>query len=129
MKNSINIFYWLPRIMCILAIVFISMLSLDAFAPGLTFWQQIVGFLIQLIPSFLLLALLKVAWKWEFIGGIIFTVIGLGLSPFIFLLNLNTKHLSVLQSLGVIMIVTIPFALVGILFILSHYKKDRKPAI
>jgi hypothetical protein len=104
------------------------MFALDAFSPGLTVWQQIGAFLIHLIPSFILLSLLIVAWRWEFIGGIIFTIIGLGLSPFVFLLNLNRNHLSVMQSLGVILLVTMPFALVGILFIVSYKKKNRKIA-
>ena len=126
MKNSISVFHWLPRIMCILAILFISMFALDAFAPGLTFWQQMGSFLIHLIPSFVLLILLVVAWKWEYIGGIILTVVGLGLSPFVFLMNLNRTHNSVLESLAIILIITMPFVLVGTLFIVSHYMKRRK---
>jgi hypothetical protein len=129
MKKSISVFHWLPRIMCLLAILFISMFALDAFAPGLTLWQQMEGFLIHLIPSFVLFALLVVAWKWEYIGGIIFTVVGLGLSPYVFLMNLNRTHNSVLESLFVILIITIPFVLVGILFIVSHYMKRRKHVI
>lgn len=125
MKNSISIFHWVPRIMCILAILFISMFALDAFTPGLTFWQQMEGFLIHLIPSFVLLAVLIVAWKWEFIGGIVFTVIGLGLSPVVYLLNLHRTQ-SVLQSLAIILIITIPFVLVGILFMVSNKIKRRR---
>ena len=124
MKNSISVFHWLPRIMCILAILFISMFALDAFAPGLTFWQQMIGFLIHLIPSFVLFAVLMVAWKWEFIGGMVFTAIGLGLSPFVFQMNLNRTQ-SVLQSLGIILNITIPFVLVGILFMVSNRMKKR----
>ena len=81
MKTSIRVFHWLPRIICILALLFISMFAADSFAPGQTIWQQIGAFLIHLIPSFILLALLIAAWKWEFIGGIIFIIMGLGLSP------------------------------------------------
>lgn len=128
MKKSISVLYWLPRIICILAILFVSMFALDAFAPGLTIWQQIGAFLIHLIPSFVLIGLLVVAWKWEYIGGIIFTLIGIGLSPFVFFLNLNRNHSSVLQSLSVILMVTIPFAIVGILFIVSSKRKRRKLA-
>jgi hypothetical protein len=124
MKTSIRIFHWLPRILCILAILFISLFAADAFKPGLTIWQQLGGFLMQLIPSFILLALLIVAWKWECIGGIIFIVIGLGLSPFIFMHNYNMNH-SVGMSLGIILMITFPFVVVGILFIISHYKKKK----
>lgn len=124
MKTSIKILHWIPRIICILAILFISMFAVDSFAPKLNFWQQIIGFLIHLIPSFVLLSILIISWKWEFIGGIIFTVIGLGLSPFIFKLNYNMNH-SIGMSLGVIMMITFPFVVVGILFIINHYVKKN----
>jgi hypothetical protein len=126
MEKSISLFHWLPRIICILAIVFVSMFALDAFDPELTFWQQIGGFLIHLIPSYIMIALLIVAWKWEYVGGIIFTILGFGFSAAVFLLNYNRNHFSALQSLVTTLIVAIPFVLVGILFIISHNKKKRK---
>lgn len=124
MKTSIKVFHWLPRIICIIAILFISMFAADAFGPEETIWQQLVGFFIHLIPSFILIALLIVAWEWEYIGGIIFTVIGLGLSPFVFMLNYNRNH-SVGMSLGIILMITFPFFVVGILFIKSHFMKKK----
>lgn len=128
MKPTNKIFHWVPRILCILAILFISLFAADSFAPGLTIWQQLGAFLIHLIPSFILLALLMVAWKWELIGGIIFIVIALALSPFVFMLNYNNNH-SVGMSLGIIAVITLPFAIVGILFIVSYYmKKKNQPA-
>jgi len=124
MKKYTKIFHWLPRILCILAILFVSIFALDAFSPELTFWQQIGAFLMHLIPSFILLALLILAWKREFIGGIIFIIIGLGLSPLVFSHNYRMNH-SIVMSLGVILTITIPFALVGILFIISHFKEKK----
>lgn len=124
MKNSAKIFYWLPRILCIAAILFISLFALDAFSPGLTIWQQIGAFLIHLIPSFTLLVLLAIAWKWEYLGGIIFMILGIGFTPFIFLHNFRMNN-SVWMSLGIIMLITIPFVLVGIFFLVDHYKSQK----
>ena len=124
MKNSAKIFYWTPRIICIIAILFISLFALDAFSPELSFWQQIGGFLMHLIPSFILLAILILAWKKEFIGGILFTIIGIVLTPVVYALNYRMNH-SVVMSLGIILTITIPFVLVGILFIISHFRKNR----
>jgi hypothetical protein len=101
------------------------MFAADSFAPELTLWQQIGGFILHLIPSFILIALLIVAWKWEYIGGIIIIVIALGLSPFVFMLNYNRND-SVGMSLGIILTITFPFIVVGILFILSHYMKKKE---
>ncbi len=124
MKKSIKVFHWLPRIICILAILFVSVFALDAFSPELTIWQQIGGFLMHLIPSFILLAFLIVAWKWEYIGGIIFAIIGLILSPFVFVMNYNRND-SIWMSLGIILSITIPFIIVGVLFVVSHFLKKK----
>jgi hypothetical protein len=130
METLIKVFHWLPRIICILAILFVSVFALDAFSPGLTIWQQLGGFVINLIPSFILLAFLIVAWKWELVGGIILTVIGLVMSPLVFLVNYNRNHFSVGQSLSNVLMITFPFIVVGILFIISHsLKKKNVPAI
>ena len=124
MKKYIKVFHWLPRILCILAILFVSLFAADAFAPELTIWQQLGAFVIHLIPSFILIAFLIVAWKWEYIGGIIFIIIGLGLSPFVFIHNYKMND-SIWMSLGIIVAITIPFALVGVLFVISHFKKKK----
>lgn len=127
MKTGIKIIHWIPRIICILAILFISLFALDAFEPNLTIWQQIGAFLIHLIPSIVLIALLIVAWKWELIGGIVFTIIGIAMSPLIFVHNYRMNN-SIRMSISTIMMITIPFVLVGILFIISHsYKRKQIP--
>jgi cell division protein FtsW (lipid II flippase) len=128
MSKSLKIVHWLPRILCILAILFISMFAADALGPGKTLWQQLGGVAIHLIPSFVLLAFLLIAWKWEYAGGIIFIVIGLVFTPVIFWHNYRMNH-SVWISLGIIMLITFPFVVVGVLFLVSHfYKKRNLPA-
>ena len=124
MKTSIRLFHWMSRIFCILAILFVSMFALDSFSPGQTIWQQLGTFFIDLIPTYVLTALLIVAWKWEKIGGIIFIVTGLALSPFVFMLNYNRTQ-SVWISLFIIAIITFPFVVVGILFIMSNNIKKK----
>ena len=118
MNKRNQVFHWLPRIICILAILFISIFAADAFEEGLS------AVLIHLIPSFVLITFLIIAWKWEFIGGIIFTLIGLGLTPFIFMLNYNRNH-SIFDSLLTLLLITFPFIVVGILFIVSHLLKRK----
>ena len=117
--------YWLPRILCILAILFVSMFALDSFDPKLTIWQQIAGFLTHLIPSFILTLFLMIAWKWELAGGIIFALIGIGFSPFIYIHNYNMNH-SVGMSLMVILMITFPFFVVGGLFITSYWLRKKQ---
>ena len=120
MKTSTKILYWIPRILLIIAILFISLFALDSVSSERTFWQNATALLMNLIPSFVLLAALIIAWKWEYIGGIIFILIAVGFSPFIFTHNYAMNN-SVWISLGIILAITFPFFVVGILFIVSHY--------
>jgi prolipoprotein diacylglyceryltransferase len=110
MKTSNKVLYWTARILCILAILFISFFL----------WEK------SLIPSFVLLAILIIAWKWEKAGGIILTIFGLAFSIFIFVFNYKRNHFPVMICLLQTLAVAIPFVLAGILFILSHYRKKKE---
>lgn len=124
METKVRIFHWLPRIICIISILFISIFALDSFSGELTIWRQLGDFIMHLIPSFILLAILIIAWKREYIGGILFTLIGVMLSPYVFVLNYNRNH-SVSMSLGIVLMITFPLIVVGILFIVSHFIKKK----
>lgn len=124
MKKSTHLIHWIPRILCILSILFVSLFAFDSFEPGRTIWQQLGAFIIHLIPSFILLLMLIVAWKREYAGGIIFILTGIGFSPFIFFHNYAMNH-SVWMSLSVILLITFPFVVVGILFVISHFRKKK----
>ena len=128
MKTNLAILHWTPRFLCILAISFISLFALDSFGTDKTIWQQIGGFLMHMVPSFILLAMLIIAWKWELTGGIIFIVIALALSPVVFIHNYKMND-SIGMSIGIISMITMPFALVGILFIINYYKKKKSENI
>jgi hypothetical protein len=128
MKPLTRITHWTPRILCILAILLISVFALDAFEPGRTLGQQLLAFLIHLIPSFILIAALVAAWKWEKIGGLIMIAIGLALG--IFLFRGNYKRMGDLwKSITIVMALAFPFFLSGILFLASDYlkKKEAEP--
>lgn len=127
MKPRIQVLHWAPRILCIVAILFISLFALDSFSPELSIWQQISGFAIHLIPTYVLIITLYIAWKRELIGGIIFIAIGLILSPFVFSMNYD-RNQSIMMSLGIILSITIPFVIVGGLFLLSHFIKRKYKA-
>lgn len=124
MKNSLRIFHWFPRILGILAILFLSIFALDSFSPDLTLSQQLTGFIIHLIPSFVLLVFLIIAWKRELTGGLLFAILSLGFTPEIFLHNFRMNH-SVPMSIGIVMMLNFPFFVTGVLFVLSHFLKKK----
>lgn len=118
------VWYWAPRVLCILAIAFFSLFALDSFDPELSLVQQVVGFVIHMIPSAVLALLLWMAWKRELAGGIIFILISLLLTPVVFIGNYNNNH-SLWISTTIVLMVTFPFFVVGVLFLLSRRAKLR----
>ena len=124
MKKSVSIYRWSARVICILAILFVSLFALDSFDPELTIWEQISDFLIHLTPTYILIVLLVVAWKWEQIGGVLFIILGIFASPFVFNLNYNMNN-SIWMSLSVLLMITFPFIVIGILFLISNRKANK----
>jgi hypothetical protein len=127
MKKPDKVLLWTPRILCILAILFISLFALDSFSPDKTFWQNTAAFLMNLLPSFVLLLILIVAWKWPLAGGIILLGAGLVTSILVFNLNYSQRHFPLGQSIRNVSILCLPFLIAGVLFILSHFR-NRKEA-
>jgi hypothetical protein len=123
-----RVVYWAPRVLGILAILFISLFALDAFGSGLSIWQQIGGFLIHMIPSFALATLLFYAWRHEKWGGILFLLIGLIFTPIIFNWNYRMNN-SVWISLSIIGMITLPFVVVGVLFLWHHLIQKKSKSI
>lgn len=117
----------LPRLLSILAIGFVSLFALDSFEHG-TIGEQILAFLMHMIPSFVLMIILAIAWKWELIGGLLYILLGIGLSPFIFTHNYRMNH-SAWMSLEVIVLITFPFILAGILFLLSYFRHKEQSIV
>lgn len=125
MTPKTKILHYLPRILCITAILFTGIFALDAFEAGKSLSEQITVFFIQLIPSFILLVLLIIAWKYELTGGIIFCILALVFTPVIFNKNYDMNN-SFWLSIGIVSSITIPFLIVGILFISSYFQKKKQ---
>ncbi len=82
--------------------------------PGLPVWQQIGDFIIHLVPSFILTGILLPAWKRGLAGGLLFTALALGSSPFLYNLNYNRTQL-VATTLGIVLLIVLPILLTGLL--------------
>ena len=53
-------YIWIPRILTIAFIIFISLFALDSFGTSDPWYMEVLGFLIHLIPTYILLAILIV---------------------------------------------------------------------
>jgi hypothetical protein len=128
MKNMEDWFRWIPRVLCIGAILFVSMFALDAFSPGLTILEQIRDFLIHLIPTYVLMLVLWLAWVKEKWGGLLYIAIGAITCVPVFLLNYHRTG-SVWIGLSIVFLINVPFIMVGALFLISdHLRKKSKPS-
>jgi len=107
--------HWLPRILVILYILFISLFALDVFAEY-GFPEVLVALFMHLIPSFILIIMLILAWKKPKYGGISFMFLSLG-----FTLQFNTNRMFI----SFILLTCIPL-LIGILFLAEGLRKNEK---
>jgi hypothetical protein len=108
--------FWIPRILGILAILFVLMFSLDVFGRDEPLTKKLPSFLMHNIPTLILTVALIVAWKWELIGGILF--IALFMASCYYFRSFSGKPYSLM--------VTAPFLFVGILFIVNYTRMKKK---
>ena len=118
MTRSVKrVLFWTPRIVCILFAAFASLFSLDVFAEGQGFWETIGGFLIHNIPVGIVLIVLAIAWRWEWIGAIVF--IGLGA---LYLVSFRGQF-----SWDTYLVTSGPLFLVGVLFLVNwRYRAELR---
>lgn len=69
--------FWSPRILTIVFILFLALFAFDSFEGEQSFIMKLGGFFIHLIPNFVLILILIVAWKNEWVGTLAFTLAGL----------------------------------------------------
>ena len=76
-NNTKRLFYWLPRGLSIAFALFITVFALDVFGEGYSFWETLLALFMHLIPTFLVLFVLIIAWRWERVGASLFLVLAL----------------------------------------------------
>jgi hypothetical protein len=113
--------YWMPRILAILFIMFLTLFSLDVVSSSLSFWQIVIGLLMHNIPTLLLIIILIISWKYELVGAVAFTLAGIFYMVMVF-----TQPFK-LYMLSWFIVIAGPAILVGVLFFINWYiKKKRK---
>jgi lysylphosphatidylglycerol synthetase-like protein (DUF2156 family) len=68
--SSKRLLFWAPRGICIAFAIFLSMFALDVFGEGYGFWKTLLALLIHLVPVYIVLAVLAIAWRWEWVGAV-----------------------------------------------------------
>jgi len=110
MNSSVKrVLFWSPRILCILFAAFLSLFALDVFGEGRGFWETILGLLIHLVPVYIVVIALVIAWRWEWVGTVLFTA----LAAFYLILAWGRFHWSVYATISG------PLVLIGVLFLFN----------
>ena len=79
MKNKpANILFWTPRVFGVLFCLFISLFALDVFGEAEGFGAVLVAFIIHLVPTYIVVIALVIAWKRELVGAIVFACLSIG---------------------------------------------------
>ncbi|MFH1852501.1 MAG: hypothetical protein ABIA75_09160 [Candidatus Neomarinimicrobiota bacterium] len=110
-NRTTKILLWTPRIITIIFALFISLFALDSFGAGNGFWKSIAAFLIHLIPTYLVVIVLILAWRRPWIGAVAY--IGLGI--FYIVWAWGRFHISAYFGISG------PLFLIGGLFLISWY--------
>ena len=99
---------WVPRLLGILVSAFVGLFALDAFSAGKPFTDAVLDFLIHLLPALMLLTVVALSWRREWIGAVVF--IGLAV---LYSLTMARGHLDWMLLIGT------PLLIVGALFLWS----------
>ncbi len=108
---------WIPRILGIAYVLFLSMFALDVFSEYSKITDILIALFMHLIPSFVFLAILILAWKRPFGGGVIFIILTL----------LFTLQFDFYENLTSFLALGLPLLVIGILFILDAKLKKTAP--
>ena len=73
--RSDRILVWAPRVLGIAVCLFLSIFALDAFGPDKTALEGVRDFVIHVSPMLALLAVVALSWRWEWVGGSVFTLL------------------------------------------------------
>ena len=110
--------FWLPRLLSIAFVAFISLFSLDMFSEY-SGWESLLGFLIHLAPVFALAIAIGIAWKFEWVGVAIFFAMAIAY-PFLAGFDRPWSWYAA---------ISLPAAIVGCLYIWSWWEGRRvRPA-
>jgi hypothetical protein len=78
MKQTMTkLVYWVPRVLSTLFVVFLALMSLDAFETTGGVWAIVLALFMHNIPTLLLLGIVLVAWRHELVGAIGFFGLGI----------------------------------------------------
>lgn len=119
LSTPMRLLYWIPRVLCIVFILFTSLFAFDVFNESKGIGKIILDLFMHLIPTFVLTIVLVLTWKREWIGGILFISFG-----FLYIINMWGRF-----PLATYILIAGPLFIIGILFLLNwKYREVLRPS-
>jgi hypothetical protein len=114
--------FWTPRVLSIIFIAFLSLFALDVFNGHAGLWRTLLALTMHLIPSFVLIAALVLAWRWEWIGAVLYGAAGL-----LYVTWVVSMSRPVPPTVRLVWILTIggPAFIIAALFLANWLKHDQ----
>lgn len=95
--------------------VFVSLFALDVFGAGYGFWGTLVALAMHLIPTAIIVVALVLAWRWEWIGTVLYAAAGC------FLMYWNLARGNPVGAIAL----AVPLFLIAALFALNWIKRKE----
>jgi hypothetical protein len=115
-KPANKLLFWAPRVLCLLFAAFISIFAADAFGEGQGFWETALRLALHLIPTALILVILAISWRLEWVGAVLFTTLGVLYS----LLFWGRFHWSAYAAISA------SLSLIGLLFLTNWWSRSKQ---
>jgi len=113
--------YWTPRALCMAYALFLAVFSLDVFSEGLGFGRTLLALAMHLIPSAIVVAILVIAWRWEWVG----TVLLGGAGSYYTIQTMQNVRLPEAVKLNWIMVIAGPGFVIAALFLVNWLKREE----
>lgn len=112
---SVGLITWVARLSTIAFALFLSIFAMDVFNEELGFGNSLIALFMHLIPSLLILLILLFSWRWEWIGGIGYMLLGF---VYLFLSKNRFDWIS-------IVLISVPLFSLGILFWIGWFQRKK----
>ena len=113
-----RLLFWSPRLLGMAFAAFLASFALDVFGEGYGVRDTILALAIHLIPAAIIALALVLAWKFEWIGAILFSA----LAALIWVTNAGRSNK---VSHGVALPLAIPLLMLGGLFLANWLKRGE----
>ena len=114
---------WAPRVLSIAFIAFLSLFAMDVFEEHLGFWMTVEALTMYLIPCFVLVAVLMLAWRREWVGAVLYGILYAIWTVF------GPRAVPLATRLGWILVIAGPAFLIAVLFFLNWRRHEELHAL